>query len=275
MGFGLTPMICAATAAKRSGVRRIVSFLSDFTGGVEKAGLRRFSYAMQVSDAVVFHNRDDFYDLDARQLLPPDLPCVFVPGAGVNLQRFPHTPLPPFDNGLVFLMLGRLDKMRGVEDYAKAAAEVKSRSPGSKFLLAGPLGRGRGAVAPETIAALSRGAIQYLGDLDEVRTVLAQSHVFVYPSYGEGMPRAVLEALATGRPVVTTAARGCRETVDEKVSGCLVQPGDVQALVQAMVGFLKRPDLMVTMSRAARLKAERRFDAFDVTRRIIDEVLEL
>lgn len=275
LGFGLTPMICAATAAKRAGVRRVVSFINDLSGGVEKAGIRRFSYAMQVSDAVVFHNRDDFYDLDARGVLKPDVPCIFVPGSGVNLQRFPLVPLPPMDGGLVFLMLGRLETSRGVEDFAKAAAEVKARSPGSRFLLAGPMGRGRGAVALESISALSRGAVRYLGDLDDVRPELAACHVLVYPSFGEGMPRAVQEALATGRPVITTSVRGCRETVDEKVSGCLVQPGDAAGLARAMEGFLKRPDLIATMSRAARLKAERRFDAFETTRRIIEEALDL
>jgi glycosyltransferase involved in cell wall biosynthesis len=98
--------------------------------------------------------------------------------------------------------------------------------------------------------------------------------VFVYPSHVEGMPLAVLEALATGRPVITTDTPGCRETVDEKVSGCLVPPGDSEALMRAMRSFLKRPDLIPSLSRAARLKAERRFDSTDVNR-TVESVLGL
>ncbi len=75
------------------------------------------------------------------------------------------------------------------------------------------------------------------------------------------MPRAVLEALATGRPVITTTAPGCVETVDEKVSGCLVAPADTAALATAMESYLANPDQVAAGSRAARLKAERRFDA--------------
>jgi glycosyltransferase involved in cell wall biosynthesis len=79
----------------------------------------------------------------------------------------------------------------------------------------------------------------------------------------------VLEALAMGRPVITTNAPGCRDTVDERVNGCLVSPGDPAALAAAMQTFLKRPDLIPHLARASRAKAERRFDATAVNATLI------
>ncbi|MGE0025160.1 MAG: glycosyltransferase, partial [Hyphomicrobium sp.] len=102
---------------------------------------------------------------------------------------------------------------------------------------------------------------EYLGDLEDVRPALADCHVFVYPSYGEGLPLQGLEALATGRPVITTTATGCADTVDEKVSGCLVPPADSEALAVAMESYLINPGQLAYGTRGARLKAERRFDA--------------
>ncbi len=139
-----------------------------------------------------------------------------------------------------------------------------------EFLLAGPAGTSASVVKPEELRAYAE-AVTFLGPLVDVRPALADCHVFVYPSDGEGMPRALLEALASGRPVVTTTAPGCRDTADDRVNGCLVPPGDVAALELAMASFLKRPDLLASMSRASRLKAERHFDE----RHVIDAMMEL
>jgi glycosyltransferase involved in cell wall biosynthesis len=128
-------------------------------------------------------------------------------------------------------------------------------------------------VTLEAIGAAG-GPLEYLGSLEDVREALASCHVFVYPSHAEGMPLAVLEALATGRPVITTDAAGCRETVDDMVSGCLVPAGDTRALTVAMETFLKRPDIIAATGRAARLKAERRFNRANVNRMLL-EVLGL
>jgi glycosyltransferase involved in cell wall biosynthesis len=114
------------------------------------------------------------------------------------------------------------------------------------------------------------GVVEYLGAVDDVRPLFARTHVFVYPSPREGMPRQVLEAMAAGRPIITTNAPGCRDTVDERVNGCLAAPGDADGLTAAIESFLKRPDLIPAMSRASRLKAERRFDVREVNRTVLD-----
>ena len=103
---------------------------------------------------------------------------------------------------------------------------------------------------------------------------MATSHVYVLPSYREGTPRSVLEAMSTGRPVITTDAPGCRETVLEGVNGFLVQPGAVEPLVSAMVRMIKmEPTALVAMAEASRQMARQRFDVVAVNAQIT-EVLE-
>lgn len=259
MSVGIRLVTLTALAARRAGVRRVVSLVNGLpSDGVESIGRRRFAQAVRASDAIVFHNQDNRRTLSRQGLLPPDIETVVVPGSGVDLEAYPAASLPSPAAGLVFLMVSRLERRRGVMEYKAAAEQLRPRWPDAAFRLVGPTSTATDAVTPKVLT--SGHAIDYVGPLDDVRPALAACHVFVYPSYGEGMPRAALEALATGRPVITTNAPGCSETVDEMVSGCLAKPADVASLVSAMESYLKNPGLLAAGSRAARLKAERRFD---------------
>ncbi|WP_072395506.1 glycosyltransferase family 4 protein [Hyphomicrobium sp. CS1GBMeth3] len=259
LGYGLHTLTLAAIAARRAGVRRVVSLVNALPSeGVESLGRRRVAQAIRSSDAVVFHNRDDRATLTRLGLLPANIDTLVVPGSGIDLKRFKAAPMPPHADGLVFLMLSRLERRRGVLEYKAAAARLKAQWLDAQFRFAGQPSRGSDAVTPDALT--EGGAVEYLGDLEDVRPALAACHVFVYPSYGEGMPRAALEALATGRPVVTTHAPGCADVVDEKVSGCLVPPADAEALTIALESYLRNPEQLAVGARAARLKAERRFD---------------
>lgn len=261
MGFGPRTLMLAAIAARRARVRRIVSLVNSLpAGGIESIGRRRFGYAVRASDALVFHNGDHARALADIGMLPPNLPVAIVPGSGVNLAEFKAAPLPPHQDGVVFLMLARVERNRGVLEYRAAAKALKAEWPSARFKFAGPSSDAHDAIPREELWD----ALEDLGHLEDVRPALASCHVFVYPSYAEGMPRAVLEALATGRPVITTRTAGCRETVDEKVSGSLVPPGDAKELADTMAGYLARPELLPIGARAARLKAQRRFDMRDV-----------
>jgi glycosyltransferase involved in cell wall biosynthesis len=267
LAFGLPTLTLAAIAARRAKVRRVVSLVNGLpSDGIESVGRQRFAHAVRASDALVFHNHDNRRMLARIGLLPPNLPTLVVPGSGIDIRKNKAMPLPPVADGvaggLTFLMLSRLERRRGVLEYKAAAREIKARWPGAQVRLAGQASSEPDAVTPEALT--EGGDVDYLGHLDDVRPALAACHVFVYPTYGEGMPRAILEALAAGRPVITTTTPGCDTTVDEKVSGCLVPPADVSALVTAMESYLRNPDQLAAGARAARLKAERRFDVREV-----------
>jgi len=251
----------AVKAARRANAGKIVVIVSDVPAkGGNEAGLRITARMLERADLAVFHNADDPRTLKKRGMLPADLAYVVVAGGGVDLDAHRVQPLPPLGAGLVFLMLSRLDKAKGVLDFCQAARLLKARAPSARFELAGPPGDGPTGLKVEALTPFSD-CVTYRGTLDDVRPALGGCHVYVYPSHAEGMPRSVLEAMAAGRPVITTAVAGCRDTVDERINGCLVPPSDPPALAAAMESFLKRPDLIPSIARASRAKAERRFDA--------------
>ena len=227
----------------------------------------RAKAALAAADVVVFHNAADRAWLRRTGLLPAAQRCLVQPGSGVDLERWAETPLPPTTGPLVFLMAGRLARSTGVDVFAAAAARIKARAPGTTFLFAGPQGNGPDGLTAEV---LSNGAVEYLGALDDIGPAIARAHVFVYPSHREGLPGAVLEAMSMGRPILTTDTPGCRETVDERVNGCVVPPGDPEALAEAMQSFLRRPEAIPAMGRASRMKAERRFDQRPVVAELMD-----
>ena len=267
VGYGLKPMWIAALAAQRAEVPRIVSVVSslgDLAAHPEaKPGpvlgwlLRR---AFAASHAVVFHNRDDAVRCSAAGLLPPAPSPHVLPGAGVDLAAFPAVPLPDLGRGIVFTMISPLDRTKGVIDFCEAARRIRSRGTGARFVLAGSAATGRHAINPAVVQSYAD-SVEFIRVTHDIRPLLASCHVCVQPSHGEAMPALVLQALATGRPIVATDVPGCRETVDERVNGVLVAARDPAGLAAGMESILKRPDLIPWMSRASRVMAERRFDA--------------
>ena len=275
LGCGARSMIYAALAAKAAGVERVVLLFGAlpqhrFAGELapDEMPAWRYAQALRAADAAVFHNRDDIALLERLALLPPNLPTSVVAGAGVDLGRHAQQPLPPLGQGLVFLMIARLDKRKGVIEYCKAAQELRSRAPNTRFLLAGAPGDGSCGLRPEILSQFGT-AVEYLGPADDAPSLLGRCHVFVYPSHAESMPQAVLEAMAAGRPIIATNVPGCRDTVDERVNGCLVAPRDPQKLAAAMESFLKRPDLIAPIARASRAKAERFCAVEDVSNALL------
>ena len=116
----------------------------------------------------------------------------------------------------------------------------------------------------EIKAAQRAGAIEYLGHVDDVQQALADCSVYVLPSWHEGTPRSVLEAMATGRAIITTDTRGCRETVDEGANGLLVPLRDPASLAAGMIALAGDPERRASMGVESRQLAVSRFDAREV-----------
>jgi glycosyltransferase involved in cell wall biosynthesis len=262
---GAQTMVHGALAAKGAGVQRVILIVDGlpehrFSGplAADEMPAWRYGQALRAAHAVVFHNRDDHALLKKLGLVPPALPVAVVPGGGVDLEGHSVLSLPPLDHGLVFLMIGGLDRRRGVMDYCAAAEKLRQRSPTSRFLLAVQRDEGALPIDIADIADIGRCVdVEFLGFAERAADFLAEAHVFVYPGYAEGMPEPLLKALASGRPVVTADAAGCRDVVDTRINGCLFAPRDADALADAMESFLRRPDLIPAMARASRAKAER------------------
>jgi glycosyltransferase involved in cell wall biosynthesis len=210
-------------------------------------------------DAVIFHNRDDRDVFERLRLLPPRARRVVVNGSGVDLERFAVAPFP--DGPPVCLYLGRLSRRKGIHEFVDAARLVRRSRPDVRFRVLGWPEAGPGGVGAAAARAWEReGAIEYLGVADDVRPHLAAATVLALPSYSEGTPRSVLEAMATGRPVVTTDAPGCRDAVTDGDNGLLVPVGDAAALAAALLRVLADPDLARRLGRRGRAIAEERYD---------------
>jgi glycosyltransferase involved in cell wall biosynthesis len=215
---------------------------------------------LRAANALVVHNTEHERRLRELQLVPEALAVHILPGAGVDLAHFTVMPLPPLHPGLVFTMIARREQSRGILEFCEAARLLKPKAPAARFVLATTEAGGARAIDQVELERHA-GYVELAPAPADPRALIGACHVLVYPSHGEGMAHEVLQGLACGRSVVTTTVPGCRETVDERVSGVLVPPGDAAALAAAMEGHLRRPDLIAWMSQAARTKAERRFDA--------------
>src|SRR5690606_27454200 len=154
-----------------------------------------------------------------------------------------------------------------------AARTIKARYPEVRFILLGGLDTNPGGIsAAEVHSWVEEGLLEWPGHVN-VKPWFEQMSVYVLPSYREGVPRSTQEAMAMGRPVITTDAPGCRETVEHGVNGFLVPPRDVEALVGAMERFIKEPALIETMGKESRRLAEERFDERKVNARLMEFIM--
>lgn len=216
-----------------------------------------YRIALRTAHAVVVQNPDDAQVLAERAGVPQSK-LTRINGTGVPLKEWPMHP--PHLQPITFTLVARLLREKGVLEYLAAARQIKAIHPSVRFWLLGPLDDNPGALTASDLEPWLRdGTVHWPGMVD-VKAYLAQTSVFVLPSYREGVPRSTQEAMAMGRPVITTDAPGCRETVVDGVNGFLVPPRDVDALVAAMRRFIEEPHLIERMGRESRRLAEERFD---------------
>lgn len=184
------------------------------------------------------------------------------------MARYKQTPLDTSQTQ--FLLIARLLYDKGISEYVQAARIVKAAHPEARFQILGPSDPSPNAFPVEDIERLhAEGIIEYLGETDDVRPFIEACQVYVLPSYHEGLPRTVIEAMSTGRPVITTDVPGCRDTVIEGKTGMLVPAQDAEALAAAMIKMLERREDWVAMGQAGRRFVEETFDVHKVNRDLL------
>lgn len=251
-----------------------------FTSGEGKTPLRRrvlsrvvgllYDIALKRADGVFFLNRDDIEVFLDRRLIDPGR-VILLGGIGVNLDEW--LPAPPVSKPITFLLAARLLREKGIIEYAQAAKLIKEKHPDTRFVLLGGLDANPGSLSFNDVQQwVTDGILEWPGHVQNVSAWMAQASVFVLPSYREGVPRSTQEALAMARPIITTDAPGCRETVIEGNNGFLVPIRDVGALASAMERFILKPELIDKMGRASRRIAEERFDVNKINKIILGEM---
>jgi len=281
--YAIKPVIYGSLAARIMKIPRVISLITGlgyvFTGSSWKhrvlQNLVCFLYrqALKGNDVILFQNPDDLNLFRERNILSVKNKAVLVNGSGVDVVKFNYAE--PKTQPLSFLLIARLIWDKGIGEYVEAARQIKSRYPDVIFKLLGPFDSNPAAIKKEQINAwVTEGIIQYLGETNDVRPIIASSSVIVLPSYREGTPRSVLEAMAMGRPVITTNAPGCRETVIHGVNGFLVPIKDSAALADAMEQFILNKELIREMGLKSREIAVEKYDVHKVNN-VIMEAMDL
>lgn len=227
----------------------------------------KFLYRMAFRSArqVFFLNSDDLALFRSENILPARLPTPIIDGIGVDLHRFRYWA--PGSDVTDFLMIARMLKTKGIEEFCEAARIVKRTFPDRRFSIVGtPDPSSDGFPFAPFKQYIDDGVILWTEQANDVEEFYRRCSVYVLPSYREGMPVTVMEAMATGRAVITTDVPGCRTTVEHGVTGVIVPPRDVEALAAAMLMLVRAPELAREMGRAGRRVAEARFDASEIAR---------
>lgn len=242
-------------------------FLGD-SAALKAAGFilkTEYRISLKNAEKVFFQNRDDA-DFYVRNGMTDRDKIVMIHGSGVNLDKFTIQPLP---EKTAFLCVGRLIRDKGIVEYLQAAEIVKKQYPDIRFLLIGPFDTNPTAIQKDELQKyIDEGIIEYFGEQTDVRPYLAQCSIYCLPSYREGTPKTVLEAMASGKAVITTDVPGCRETVSDGVNGYLVPAKDEKAVAQKMIYLIEHPETVKEMAAEGRRMAEEIFDVKKVNETI-------
>jgi glycosyltransferase involved in cell wall biosynthesis len=279
IGYTIKPNIWGSIVARLHGIKSAsmvtgLGFSFGSGGGWKRTlvrGLSQKLYAIAVAgnDKVIFQNPDDIRDFIEAGCLSDRNKAVMVNGSGVDIAHFHPIALP---DAPIFLMISRFLVNKGVREYVQAAAVLMAERSDCRFLLVGFADEGVDGVPQSEIDLWSQNGIVCLGKLDDVRPAIAQASVYVLPSYREGTPRTVLEAMAMGRPVITTDAPGCRETVVDGTNGFLVEVSNSNAIASAMRRMADNATLRTEMGAESRKIAVEKYAVGSVNKALLDHM---
>lgn len=279
------PVIYGTLAARLAGVGRRYALIEGV--GYAFSQLNQFSlrgraltrivavlykFALRQAMKAYFLNPDDLSEFVDMGLVSGDRSAC-LGGIGVILDEWP--PAPPVLEPVTFTLAARLIREKGICEFVEAARRVKRKFSNTRFLLLGGVDTNPGGIdVTELRRWVEEGLIEWPGHVSDMPRYLAQTSVYVLPSYREGVPRSTQEAMAMARPVITTDVPGCRETVVDGVNGFLIPPKDPVALAEAMEQFVTTPQIIAQMGIESRRLAEEKFDALRINRRLAGELLD-
>ena len=275
--YHIKPVIYGTFAAFLAGVPKRFALISGLGFTFVREGFRGkvlkgiastlYRYALHFSELVFMQNPDDRkVFVDAH--IVPENKVALIAGSGVNLKNYsPRTQIP---ETLTFILVARILRDKGVIEFIQAAKKFLGLYPlRAKFLLVGPLDFNPESLAEREVVELFENAgVDYLGESFNVPELLHKSSVFVLPSYREGTPRSVLEAMACGLAIITTDAPGCRETIVDGEQGFLVPVRSAQEVFVAMEKFYLRPQLVESMGHSALQRVRQVYDV-----RLVNQVI--
>jgi glycosyltransferase involved in cell wall biosynthesis len=268
-------VVYGSLAAKLNGITEVYPLIAGLGSIFRGTGFKNkvvkiimkieYWVACKCSKKVFFQNNDDKNEF-IRNGLISEGQAVIINGSGVNLDKFKPTQLPKKPT---FLFIGRLIKDKGIMEYLEACKLVKLKYRDIRCLLVGPYDSNPSALKPEELKSyIDNGIIEYFGEQNDVRPYISECTAYILPSYHEGTPKTVLEAMSMGRPIITTNAPGCRETVLHGKNGYLVEVKDVKGLVEKMEYLISNPEKSQDMGNKSLKLAREKFDV-----KIVNQVI--
>jgi glycosyltransferase involved in cell wall biosynthesis len=272
-------ILSGSLAAKISGFSNTFSMVTGtghiFDNQTKKEKVIKFigslalRIALRFNKLVFFQNPDD-QALFLKNNIVLSQKTKLVNGSGVNIDKFSLSPLP---SEPIFLCMARLIKSKGLEEFARAAKRVKKLYPEARFILYGYPDDHPDSIDENEIISnwLNDFGVEYFGYAENPIDAIKECSVFVLLSYKEGTPRVVLEAMAMGRPIITTDAPGCRETLKNGVNGFLVPRYDDLEAANAMIKLLSA-ELRKEMGKESRKFCESKFNVLDVNKTLLSDM---
>ena len=280
LGYTIKPNVYGSIAAHGLGVpviNNIAGLGATFIRNTILTVLvkRLYRISLRRSERVFFQNSDD-RNLFVQAGLAQASVAEVLPGSGIDLRHFLPSPPPPLHGrGFRFLMMSRMLRDKGVEEFAAAAEIVLQHFPGLQFQLLGAVDtKNPNSIPLETIRKWERrGLVRYLNETDDVRPYLANADCIVLPSYREGVPRSLLEAAAMARPIIASNVVGCKDVVDHNFNGFLCKVKDPADLAEKMIEMIGRsPDQRWEMGMNGRRKVASQFDENIVIARYLNAI---
>lgn len=228
----------------------------DEEGLIQKLTIFLYKLAIKRAKCVFFQNESDKSFFDQHNILYEK--GIVLPGSGVNLQKFQPLPYPPESDPVRFIFVGRVMKAKGIEQFFDAAHAIKKVHPEVEFHVCGYCEEDYKAILDQKV---SSGEIVYHGLVEDVREYEVKCHAVVLPSFHpEGISNVLLEGAACARPLITTDHAGCKETVEDGVTGFIVKQRDSESLIEKMSEFINISyDQKVQMGILGREKIEKEF----------------
>lgn len=274
LSYTIKPNIYGGFAAAMCGIPQLAN-ITGLGSAVEKQGLLQkittslYRIGFRNTRVVFFQNKanKDFFE----RLRLDNCKHRLIPGSGVNLHKHSLQPYPEVDSTLHFVFISRVMKEKGIEEVFKAAEYLREKGIRAMFHVLGQCGKDYEDKLNDNV---DRGLISYHGQQKDVRPFIAKAHCLIHPSYyPEGMSNVVLEACAAGRPVLTTDRPGCREPVENGVTGFLFPERDTESMLRCIDRFFDMSnDERREMGLRARAKVEREFDRNIVVEAYLEEL---
>jgi glycosyltransferase involved in cell wall biosynthesis len=276
LAYTIKPIVWGGLAARFSGVENFYALVTGLGFAFQQGSFLKntlmkvvkilYRTSLKNAKGVIFQNKDNKHVFIDNKLIDSER-CSLVNGSGVDLSLFAKSKL---SNEYTFLLIARLLGDKGIREYVKAAGIVKDKYPNAIFNLVGPEDPSPDGISLNEVTSWhDNGVINYHGGTEDVRPYIEQSNIFVLPSYHEGMPRTVLEAMAMGRPILTTNVPGCKETVVNGKNGWLVEKANIEQLADKMIWFIENQGEWQRMGDISHQMAIEKFDVHKVNKELL------